>query len=372
MHFHFDGVNDAFRGLVKGVHTGVIPTRRSPSRVGDVLQIDEPVIITYAQPTQRVLFNAARDCNPFFHLYEALWMLAGRNDIAPLVWYSSGYAAQVQDGDSPTANGAYGYRWRHAARDYEDQALNRPGIDQLATIADQLKRKPESRRAVLAMWSVEDDLLKIDDSKDVCCNLSACFSIRTEKDAVDSGGVTPWMTGIDVPVEHPLLDMTVFNRSNDLVWGALGANIVHFSMLQEYLAAAIGVAVGVYHQISNNLHVYVDRWKPEQWLTVDREMYYPRVFPLVAQPERFLMEAGLLVEENHSGKGISAGYMEPFLDLVALPMCQAFACHKQRNYRGAISWLERMAECDWKVVAIDWIERRQQTWEAKHESASVE
>jgi hypothetical protein len=35
--------------------------------------------------------------------------------------------------------------------------------------------------------------------------------------------------------------MTVTNRSNDLCWGMLGANYVHFTILQEYLAARLGV-----------------------------------------------------------------------------------------------------------------------------------
>src|SRR5690606_27170488 len=35
-----------------------------------------------------------------------------------------------------------------------------------------------------------------------------------------------------------------------------GANAVHFSILQEYMAAHIGVPMGVYRQVSNNLHLY--------------------------------------------------------------------------------------------------------------------
>ena len=36
----------------------------------------------------------------------------------------------------------------------------------------------ESRRAVLQMWNVEDDLLKVDSSRDVCCNLSVLFTVE--------------------------------------------------------------------------------------------------------------------------------------------------------------------------------------------------
>jgi hypothetical protein len=70
MHRTFRGVNEAFVGLVSDIHNRKIPTIRTSSRNGDVLQIAEPVIITYEQPCERVLFNDARDANPFFHLCE--------------------------------------------------------------------------------------------------------------------------------------------------------------------------------------------------------------------------------------------------------------------------------------------------------------
>ena len=50
--------------------------------------------------------------------------------------------------------------------------------------------------------------------------------------------------------------MSIVNRSNDMIWGAYGANAVHMSMLLEYMAAMTGFQVGIYYQISNNLHAY--------------------------------------------------------------------------------------------------------------------
>jgi hypothetical protein len=47
-----------------------------------VLVSQTPVVTCYSAPTQRVLFSPMRDANPFFHLMEALWMLAGRDDVA--------------------------------------------------------------------------------------------------------------------------------------------------------------------------------------------------------------------------------------------------------------------------------------------------
>ena len=61
----------------------------------------------------------------------------------------------------------------------------------------------------------------------------------------------------DTLFETEVLDLTVCCRSNDVVWGAYGANAVHFSFLQEYLAGRMGVGVGTMYQLSNNFHGYV-------------------------------------------------------------------------------------------------------------------
>ena len=55
------------------------------SRNGPVVVFPEPVTTVCERPEERVLFHCERDANPFFHLFEALWMLAGRNDLAYLL-----------------------------------------------------------------------------------------------------------------------------------------------------------------------------------------------------------------------------------------------------------------------------------------------
>src|SRR5262245_37948051 len=82
------------------------------SRVGEVWEYPELVVTEYLQPTERVLFNPLRNANPFFHFFEALWMLAGRNDLAFLERFNSKIADFV--GRNPTLHDAYGHRWRYA------------------------------------------------------------------------------------------------------------------------------------------------------------------------------------------------------------------------------------------------------------------
>ena len=345
MHLKYRNINDAFRGLVGGIHSGKIPTYVCASRYGEVAQVEEPVILTYSRPLERVLFNAARDVNPFSLLYESLWMLDGRNDVAPLTYYTKRFA-EFSD-DRETFNGAYGARWRRAEHfEWSDtgDAYRSEVVDQLQVLIDHLRAKPESRRAVLQMWNVEDDLLKIDSSRDVCCNLSVCFSVEQGR------GDNP-----------EFLNMTVFNRSNDLIWGVLGANYVTFSVLQEYVAAHLGLKVGVYNQVTNNLHVYTERFEAEKWLAcaTSGDARHYESLPLVANPKRFDAEMPEFVE-RHSRDAMAKEYREPFLRGVAQPMCIAFHHYKRGDLESALDVAAKIEADDWRIVCCAWLERRQE------------
>ena len=188
------------------------------SRNGPVLVMPTPVTTIYNFPLERVIFWPQRDANPFFHLYESLWMLAGRNRVEPLVRYAKNMANYADNG---IIHGAYGYRWRY---DF--------GMDQLQLIIKRLQDDPDDRRCVLQIWDAKRDLNQ--NFKDLPCNTIVSFQRDIEGN----------------------LDMTVFCRSNDIIWGAYGANAVHFSMLQEYIARSIGCQMGRYYQVSVNWHAY--------------------------------------------------------------------------------------------------------------------
>ncbi|MFA5376279.1 MAG: thymidylate synthase [Dehalococcoidia bacterium] len=357
MEFAFRNVNDAFSGLVRAVHEGEAPTRRSASRYGDVIQFDGPVTVQYEHPCERVLFNAARDCNPFFHLYESLWMLAGRRDVAPLAWYNSKMAEFSDNGI--TYHGAYGHRWRRYFC-----------IDQLDEVVRELKADPHSRRVVLQMWSAEADLGIDVKTLDKPCNSQAYFAIREAITSIEPDGFSDQGTA----VYTKFLDMTVCNRSNDLIWGMLGANVVHFSMLQEYLAARIGVGVGNYYQFTNNLHVYTERWTPEKWLADVYDDPYDQpnfvLVPLVTNPDRFDTECTTFVNHGYGDELDKLSmkthlWTNKFFPSVAIPMAKAFAAHKQREYGVAEEYLTAVLADDWRIAGLDWIKRREANWPAK-------
>ena len=212
-------VNGAFAAAVRLIQKEQY-TSTQESRNGTTIEFVEPVATEYSRPAERVLFSPERDANPFFHFFEALWMLAGRNDVA----FPASIVARTAEysDDGIIAQAAYGHRWRRAFE-----------VDQVEEIIKHLRVKPDSRRAVLTMWSPLWDFGGTWASKDIPCNTQAYFKVRDGK-----------------------LRMTVCCRSNDMLWGAYGANVVHFSMLQEYIADKLGLLLGPYTQVSDSLHVY--------------------------------------------------------------------------------------------------------------------
>ncbi len=360
----FKNVNDAFQTLVRYIQTGWIETITTPSRVGNVKKVPYPVLIKYEKPFQRVLFNTQRDCNPFFHLYESLWMLAGKNDVESLKFYNSKIGVIASD-NGETFNGAYGYRWR-TGPGWDDSYMGNPFlVNQLDILIEHLKQNPNSRRAVLQMWNVGDDLLKIDSSKDVCCNLSVLFSLRKRTYHTISDTVNKYGNGVNIRHELVYLDMTVTNRSNDMIWGMLGANVVHFSFLQEYVANCLGVQVGNYYHFTNNLHVYETNWEPEKWQkfysNTTKEIQYGKLqlVKLVRNKEVFDTELERFMVSPLQD------WEEPFLESVAKPMCFAFALHKERKYEQALELCGQIAAEDWRIACTNWIRKRWNSYARK-------
>jgi hypothetical protein len=307
---------------------------RRDSRNGDVIVMDSPVTTQYLNPTERVLFWPDRDANPFFHLFESLWMLAGRNDVGYVAHFVKRMKTFSDDGE--TFHGAYGYRWRNWF-DY----------DQLAVIIKNLKANHSCRRQVLQMWDAKSDLGFA--GKDLPCNTQVYFSISHDG----------------------ALDMTVCNRSNDVIWGAYGANAVHFSVLQEYMALSIGVPVGRYWQMSNNYHAYTTTYDPLQHLADAAPDPYRKApnnpyeiqvmdpFPLMSSPrEQWDSDLKMFIEE-----GAVMGLKDPFFRRVAVPMLIAYELFKQKDdagrYDRAIEHLTQNCQApDWKMACIEWVQRR--------------
>jgi thymidylate synthase len=193
------------------------------SRNGPVIRFSTPVTTVWEPGFECVSTDANRDANPFLHYIEAFWMLAGRNDVETVAKLASNMRNYSDDGE--TLHGAYGHRWRNWFK-----------TDQISEVIDELRSNPKSRRCVIQMWDGAVDLEAArQGKKDTPCNTAIYFD----------------------PIGDNL-NMTVTNRSNDMVWGAYGANVVHMSFLHSYISHQVGKKTGAYYQMSNNLHLYKD------------------------------------------------------------------------------------------------------------------
>lgn len=308
--------------------------RVTASRNGRVVRAPSPVATVYRNPLRRVMLSPLRDANPFFHLYEAIWMLAGRKDAAAV----ANYAGTMNSFASEDGQlwGAYGYRWREFF-----------GFDQLAEIIKLIHDDKTTRRAVLTMWSPAGDLVPANGgeegakaSKDVPCNTQVFFD----------------------PTQG-VLDMTVCNRSNDIVWGCYGANLVHMSFLHEFVALATGLPTGTYTQISNNFHAYVDRpdvarlfegFVPDDRYTDFNSLIGGQHHSIMSTAwEEYLAECALFAEAPTAGH-----WDDPFLRHVAGPMMEAYAMYKADDLDAALKHCWRIQAPDWQAAAAEWFQRR--------------
>jgi len=320
------------------------------TRNGSALEFDTPVAITYNKPRERVLFYAQRDANPVFHLMESLWMLQGRNDVEWISQFNGRINTYSDDGAH--FHGAYGYRWKTWFKK-----------DQLEHATHRLLTYKNDRRTVLTMWDPHHDLVKTNDGKDYPCN-----------------------TQIFLKKRDNYLDMTVINRSNDMIWGALGANAVHMSFLQEYMAAKTGTKVGIYTQFSNNLHVYLDtleKLNTPQPLRADYDAYGTRSIkpqPLVDDIECFNKELELFFKvdpitwayydwtprgSGSSGRWVTPLWKNSFFPGVALPMLKTWQLYKKKDLVAAREETCKITSPDWAIALREWLDRRRIRTHAK-------
>lgn len=293
------------------------------SRNGPVVVAPEPVTTVYNHPRERVLYSPMRDANPFFHFMESLWMMAGRNDVRWPVFFNKNFGQFSDDGE--VFHGAYGHRWRHWF-----------GYDQLKELAHELTKDHNTRRAVLSMWDANADVhAAASGGKDVPCNTHAYFDVR--------GG---------------RLNMTVCCRSNDVIWGAYGANVVHFSVLLEVLAAWVGVPVGVYRQMSNNFHIYEThtprtKFRNMAWDAAQNDHCLPP-YPIVNTPiDSWFKDLDEFMHSAHTGT-----YKDQFFTAVASPIYAAYEARKEGKGTGTKEIL-RCEALDWRLACQQWIQRRE-------------
>lgn len=259
-------------------------------------------------------------------------MLAGRRDVGWISTFNSSFKQFSDNGEN--FHGAYGHRWR---KHFYDEC-GKP-IDQITEAIEILRKNPKDRRAVLQMWDPVADLGK--EGLDFPCNLSIAFRIREP--------------GMHKDGE---LDMTVFNRSNDIIWGAYGANSVHMSMLQEYMAACIGVMVGKYYQVSNNYHAYEEALSKVgniHPMPIDPyDTHEVRSYPMVEDARTWHVDLLNFIDNPRE----HILYSNSFFSDVAVPMAAAQHLFKQGALVNALESCKLIMATDWRRACEEWLKRR--------------
>tara|TARA_R110000803_G_scaffold71299_1_gene134457 strand:- start:240 stop:1211 length:972 start_codon:yes stop_codon:yes gene_type:complete len=316
-----DNVNEAFSEIFWKFK--VLNLKPQQTRNGPALVYPGIVTTTYRHPDERVLFDPQRDANPIFHLMECIWMIAGRKDVRFVKQFNKN---MVNFSDNKIDfNAAYGWRWRQHF-----------GHDQLLDVIDLLRKDPDTRQAVVQMWD-SHDLYR--STLDKACNTQIVFQIINNK-----------------------LIMTVFNRSNDLWWGAYGANAVHFSFLQEFVARSLDVEIGYYNQVSVNFHLYTELYNIGDLLESppSREYDSYNTGKVTPYPIMNNMNMSAFLEDCEKFcnlQGASSDYKHSFFKEVAVPMAQIYRERKEKISDG-MHIVDDIAATDWKLATSNWLTRR--------------
>ena len=147
---------------------------------------------------------------------ELIWYWSGRNDV-DFIDHFSKFWRNISD-DGKTANSAYGYIIKYKF-----------GFDQLECVINELRRNPDSRRAVI---NINTPSMYRMVTRDTQCTMFLHYYIRNNK-----------------------LCSTATMRSNDFIKG-LTFDITYFTELQKYIAHRLGLECGTYTHFDTSFHTY--------------------------------------------------------------------------------------------------------------------
>jgi len=156
-------------------------------------------------------------------IHELLWFLKGDTNIA----YLKDNKVTIWDEWADAAGNlgpVYGKQWR---------SWRTPGgdtIDQIASVVDQIKRNPDSRRLIVSAWNVAE----LDQMALPPCHLLFQFYVADGK-----------------------LSCQLYQRSADLFLG-VPFNIASYAILTHMIAQVTGLGVGEFIHTLGDAHIYTN------------------------------------------------------------------------------------------------------------------
>ena len=236
-HYCFRNVGEALPVLCRDL---LEKGQEVESRAGNTKELTF-VNIELTHPMEREVLLPSRKASYPAQIAETMWVLAGRNDMQFLSKYLP-RAKQFSD-DGLVWRAGYGPRLRSAGYSVAHAGLK--PTDPLWNVVDLLRRDPETRQAVIGIWSNNlDSGVK---SLDIPCNNWLHFLARDGK-----------------------LNLHVATRSNDLIWGWSGINQFEWSALLQLVAELTGLDVGSLHFSISSLHLYERHYEKASKIGADR------------------------------------------------------------------------------------------------------
>ena len=154
-------------------------------------------------------------------IYELLWFLSGDTNVRYLQEHGVRIWNEWADEHGDLGH-VYGYQWR-SWPDYDGGS-----IDQIATIVDDIRRTPDSRRLIVSAWNVAD-LPRM--------NLPPCHLL------------------FQFYVADGRLSLQLYQRSADLFLG-VPFNIASYALLLQMTAQVTGLRPGDFILTLGDAHIY--------------------------------------------------------------------------------------------------------------------
>lgn len=174
-----------------------------------------------SNPRARYIITPARKTNLIFNFAEALWYLSGSNDLDFISYYCNSMKRFSKDGKTLTGC-AYGPK----IFTYGPKKINQ--WDRIVELFN--KDDPSSNRAFIQIFDPIEPLNK--GNVDLTCTIGLQFFLRNN-----------------------MLHLSSFMRSNDCYRGMV-SDVFSFTIIQELMAAKLGVELGNYYHNVGSMHIY--------------------------------------------------------------------------------------------------------------------
>lgn len=190
-----------------------------------------------------------RPLNTVAAVARFVWLVSGSDRLEDIAYYENKVRGFTDDGLSVPGS-SYGKRIFNSS----------PGTNQMRGVLDELRERPDSRRAATVVWLPEDAVRQ---SNDIPCTFGLFFHVR-------DGG----------------LIMTTVMRSNNAVT-LLPYNFFEFSMIGEIVATELGVRFDRYVHWAASMHFFEQPASEREKILATTD---PEAIEMPAMPNGVAME----------------------------------------------------------------------------------